>query len=470
MTDRPGWSRLSLRARLTLVATLIVTLLLFGGGLFLIRDSRAALERSLDAQVAGVAREVAGQLQGGTEPSAVVVRPGTGPFPQPAIQIRDPRGDLVASITEGFTSESGNRPPVLLDTGPAIRLGPIPPPEPAPPIPSLHRLGGASGWSVTRLGVQRAGRSYVVLAGAPYSVVRPVLAPLEDRLRLAIPVVGVVTALLAYFLARRALRPVELIRAEAESVTESSLSRRVPEPRADDEVGRLARTFNAMLARLQAGQLRQRQFVSDASHELRSPVAILRSSLEVAAAHPGSTDWPAMVDDLLAVTGRLERLVDDLLLLARQGEAGVVLPTEQVDLDEVVRDEVRMRAAAPLVLAHVDAARVIGSRHDLSHAIANLLDNAARHAASRVEVTLRRDGALAVLCVDDDGPGIPPCDRDRVFERFVRLDPGRGRDAGGAGLGLAVVRETVRLYGGVATVTDSALGGARLVLKFPLVA
>ncbi|HVF15024.1 MAG TPA: ATP-binding protein, partial [Acidimicrobiales bacterium] len=128
----------------------------------------------------------------------------------------------------------------------------------------------------------------------------------------------------------------------------------------------------------------------------------------------------------------------------------------------------RIRAAAPLVLAHVDAARVLGSRHDLSCAVANLLDNATRYAADKAEVSLRRDGAHAVLCVEDDGPGIPPPDRDRVFERFVRLDPGRGRAAGGAGLGLAVVRETASAHGGVATVTDSALGGARFVLELPL--
>lgn len=308
----------------------------------------------------------------------------------------------------------------------------------------------------------------MVLAGAPYTVVGPALAPFEDRLRVAVPIAGLLTAVLASLLAQRALRPVERMREEAQAVTETSLSRRVPEPATNDEIGRLARTFNGMLARLEAAQSRQRQFVSDASHELRSPVAVLRSSLEVARAHPESTSWPDTVGDLLAVTDRLEHLVDDLLLLARLGEAGRPVPDDEVDLDEVVGEEVRLRAALPVSLTRLEAARVTGSRGDLGRVVANLLDNATRYARTTVEVSVRRNGSSVVLAVDDDGPGVPAAESDRVFERFVRLDAGRARTGGGAGLGLAVVRETVAAHGGATTVTGSPLGGARFLVTLPL--
>lgn len=461
--------RLSLRTRIALVATAVVTVLLWAGGRLIVRDSSAALERSLDTHVAAAAGDVAGQLREGRSTEEILLSPGNGPFPQPTVQIRTPDGALRASVAQGFSLSYGpdDGPPPL--ARPAVPVGPpSPPAPPEPPEPALHLLDAAAGWSVARVEVAGADRNLVVLAGAPYTVVGPALAPFEDRLRVAVPIAGLLTAVLASLLAQRALRPVERMREEAQAVTETSLSRRVPEPATNDEIGRLARTFNGMLARLEAAQSRQRQFVSDASHELRSPVAVLRSSLEVARAHPESTSWPDTVGDLLAVTDRLEHLVDDLLLLARLGEAGRPVPDDEVDLDEVVGEEVRLRAALPVSLTRLEAARVTGSRGDLGRVVANLLDNATRYARTTVEVSVRRNGSSVVLAVDDDGPGVPAAESDRVFERFVRLDAGRARTGGGAGLGLAVVRETVAAHGGATTVTGSPLGGARFLVTLPL--
>lgn len=463
-----------LRLRITLAAAVVVTALLWGGGLLLLRDSRAALHRSLDAQVTGIAREVAGQLQSGAAPSSIMLRPGDGPFADPAVQVRSTEGELLAQIAEGLILEFRRLAPRLGDGGlafgdaePAVPLDPRPPSRPPDPAPPLQRLATTDSWSVVAVHVAREGTDYVVYAGSPYAVVEPVLQPLEERLRVAVPLAGFVAALLSYVLGGRALRPVERIRAEAEAVTETSLARRVPEPATNDEIGKLARTFNRMLGRLEAAQTRQRQFISDASHELRSPVTIMRSTLEIASAHPTTTDWQATAADLLAATDRMERLVDDLLLLARRDEA----PTsaaEEVDLDQIVLEETQLRPLAPISLGQIVPSRLLGSRRDLGHAVANLLDNAVWWCTSSVRISLRHEGAIAVLRVEDDGPGIPAEDRQTVFERFVRLDDSRQRTSGGAGLGLAVVSEAVRAHGGTVAVFDSDMKGAAFVVTLPL--
>ncbi|MEU8987037.1 ATP-binding protein [Streptomyces sp. NPDC048558] len=271
---------------------------------------------------------------------------------------------------------------------------------------------------------------------------------------------GVVAAV-TWLVTRRALRPVEGIRREMAAITASEdLARRVPEPDTHDEVARLARTTNETLAALETSVERQRRFVADASHELRSPIASLRTQLEVGVAHPELLDVPGAVED----TVRLQRLAADLLLLARL-DAGEGPGDKRVDLGEVAWREARGRKN---VAVEADVAEVAGSRGQLERVLGNLLDNAQRHARDAVTVSVGRDGDWAVAAVADDGDGVAEADRERIFERFVRLDEARTRDDGGAGLGLAIARDVAQRHGGTLTVRDAPAGGALFELRLPL--
>jgi signal transduction histidine kinase len=263
------------------------------------------------------------------------------------------------------------------------------------------------------------------------------------------------------------LQPVEAIRARTAGIGAADLSARVPVPATGDEVAALAGTMNAMLGRLESSARAQRAFVSDAGHEMRSPVAVIRTELEVAQRAGLSA---TTLSDVLSETDRLEHLVDDLLMLARADEGQVQLHQEDVDVDDLLEGErVRLRCRAGLVVtATIRPARVQGDRAALARVVRNLVDNAARHAAGRVHLSCRRDGDEVEFEVDDDGPGVPAAERERVFERFVRLDEARSRLDGGSGLGLAIVRELVRAHGGRVQLTDGGpLPGARVVIRLP---
>jgi signal transduction histidine kinase len=228
--------------------------------------------------------------------------------------------------------------------------------------------------------------------------------------------------------------------------------------------------MNRMLERLERGQERQRRFVSDASHELRSPVASIRQHAELALAHPANVSTGDLARTVLDEDLRVQRLVEDLLLLARMDERTAEARPQEVDLDDVVFQEVervRQVDGTTIDASGVSAGRVLGDGRRLTRLVGNLLENAARHARSAIGVALVEDGDQVVLQVDDDGPGVPPEHRQRVFERFVRLDEARDRDAGGAGLGLAIVAEVAALHGGEARALDSPLGGARFEVRLP---
>jgi signal transduction histidine kinase len=301
------------------------------------------------------------------------------------------------------------------------------------------------------------------------------IAGLRTALWIGIPVLVALIGLLAWLLVGRALRPVERIRAEVDDISHGTLHRRVVVPATDDELARLAGTMNDMLDRLDDAASRQRRFVSDAAHELRSPLACIRTTVEVAVADPSPARWDGVAGTLVDESDRLGQLIDDLLALALLDEGSASADNAEVDLDDLVRTEVqRQRAAGRAVeLGSVTPAKVRGDMRMLERAIRNLIDNAVRHARSRVQVGVEvRDdgGTTAVLSVDDDGPGIPNGDRERVFERFARLDEGRARDAGGSGLGLAVVRAVAERHRGTAVAGTGLLGGAHLEVRLPSVA
>jgi signal transduction histidine kinase len=245
----------------------------------------------------------------------------------------------------------------------------------------------------------------------------------------------------------------------------------VDEPGTNDEVHRLARTLNDMLARLNLAQASQQRFISDASHELRSPLAVLRQYAELLRDHPERVEGGELARVVLDEGARLESLVQGMLVLARADEAALHLDRRDVDLDDLLLEEAkRLRGVEGLDVrtTGITAVRVRGDRALLSQMVRNLVDNAARHSRARISLSVRRGAESATLVVSDDGPGIAPDDRERAFERFVRLDPGRAREHGGSGLGLAIVAEIVRAHGGTARIEQSVeLGGARLVVKLP---
>ncbi|MFB4320062.1 sensor histidine kinase [Actinomadura sp. 21ATH] len=307
--------------------------------------------------------------------------------------------------------------------------------------------------------------SVVVYAGKPMPSIL-VTGLLELLLALAVVLLSAAAAWITWHIVGRTLRPVEQIRAQLAEISASDLSRRVPEPAGEDEIAELARTANATLDRLERAVARQRQFASDASHELRTPIAGLRANLEDASMHPEDTDLTDTVRSALRDTDRLESIVTDLLLLARIG-TGAPGAEEDIDLGALAETEIARHPSLPVIDTHLPRGVLVrGVRMQIVRLLANLLDNAERYGGGKVEVALRRNGATAELSVTDDGPGIPEADRERVFQRFTRLDTARSRGAGGTGLGLAIAREIAQAHGGTLKVDDHP-AGTRFTLTLP---
>ncbi|MEJ7743045.1 MAG: HAMP domain-containing sensor histidine kinase [Nocardioidaceae bacterium] len=242
-------------------------------------------------------------------------------------------------------------------------------------------------------------------------------------------------------------------------------------PASADEIGRLAVTMNDMLDRLEAARTRQMEFVADASHELQSPLTAFRAQLEVALAHPRGLDWPELAFDLLIDGDRMERLVHDLLFLAKEdsGQAGRL--DEPVDLEMVVLEEVaqlRSRTALVFDTSRVSPAPTQGNRQELSRLVRNVVENAARYADSQVVIELEATPGKILLAVSDDGPGVPVEQRERIFERFARVEGARARSDGGTGLGLAIARSIAERHGGTISLdTPAEPAGARFVIQLP---
>lgn len=458
----------SVRARAALAAALAMAAVLATGGLWLYTLTRTNLLDNTTGRTELAARKVAAQVDTRTLPPG-----GRLPAPESGVDlvlVRDAAGRTVAT--------SGG------------------PPE-APGLSGLTALRPASGQDSrstvlppARPGAERRAAVVVETPGppgahdqhAPYAVyAMTVLSDVDDATRATAlgllagaPPLIAFSAALAWWVTGHALRPVTAIRTELAAVTASELDRRVPDPGGADEIARLARTVNDTLDRLERSDARQRQFTADASHELRNPLAAVRSRLEVALAreHPDRESVAAALAD----TERLQRIAADLLLLARLDGGPAPRAAEPVDLALLAAEDAARRPAprVPLRLEARAPVPAYGDPARLERALANLVDNALRHARSGVLVRAvgvgdgDRDGdGWAVLEVTDDGPGIPEADRARVFERFVRLDADRGRASGGTGLGLAIAREIARAHGGDVRALEAPGGGARLELRIP---
>jgi signal transduction histidine kinase len=355
---------------------------------------------------------------------------------------------------------------VLDDSGFVVLSNLVDVPAPAAPSATVRSLDRQfrqldEGQIATSRRVETPDGDRTVVVASPLARVARSVELLRETLVLGSPFLLLLVGLVAWIAVGRALSPIERLRAEASDISSRTLDRRLEEPATGDEVDRLARTMNQLLDRVEEASRRQHRFVADASHELRSPLATLRAVLEVAAA---SGEQPA-AHASLADVHRLEVLVDDLLTRARLEEPEGVLT--EVDLDELVGEEVSRVRGVAVRTSEVSGGRVVGSPRQLTSVVRNLLENASRHARSRVAVEVRTVEGTVVLAVTDDGDGIPPADRERVFERFMRLDDARTRSSGGVGLGLALVRRVVEHHGGTVTVGAAVEGGARVEVRLP---
>ena len=445
----------SMRTRITLAAVVVVGLALAVAAVTLVRLVHDSLLESLDEASEVLVDDIATRLAAGALPEVIPVAGGSGDDDL-VIQVVDNQRRVVATSENHLV-----RTPMVTEVPATRRLRMT---ARLPIDPGEHfRIYG-------RRAVSASGEPVIVYVASEFERVRRTEQVVRRAVEVGVPGLLGVVGLFVWLLVGRALRPVESIRRQVAAISESALDRRVPEPALDNEIGRLARTMNAMLDRLQHSAERQRRFVSDASHELRSPLASTRATLEVAITHPESTTLAATAADALAETERMERLVADLLFLARGDESRLLADPEPVDVDDLVDHEVvrlRSRGRVTVDASKVSAGRTWGVAGHLGQAVRNLLENAERHARSAVSVSLAHDGADLLLTVTDDGPGVAPEDRDRIFDRFVRLDEARARDQGGAGLGLAITREIVAAHGGAVHLDDAPGGGARFVVRLP---
>lgn len=442
----------SLRVRLVATTVAVLAVALAAGGWMIIRSVEGTQQARLRVEVERRLDLVAKRLEAGDDLGSALAAAG----PIGLVQLRDPQSGEVLFVAGPVTGTIEDA-TIPLD-------GPLP----APGEQVAARVAETPGIGVELETVTRTVRTpdgpVTVQAAAPADEVARSVAAVQRALLLGLPVLLTMVTSAAWVLVGRALRPVEEMRRQVEAISGSTLHRRVPEPDTGDEVARLARTMNHMLDRLEDSSTRQREFISDASHELRSPVATIRTELEVAQASDDASGLRGAVERALAEEERLEQLLGDLLLLATV--QGGDTTWDPVPLDDVIRSEAsRARRLRVAVIEPLPEAHVPGRRTQLERVAANLLDNATRHARSTVEVRLAVDGDEVVLTVDDDGPGIPEADRERVFNRFTRLDEGRARAEGGAGLGLALARTIVQRHGGTLKAVSSPLGGARLLTR-----
>ncbi|GAA4082352.1 sensor histidine kinase [Nonomuraea soli] len=433
------WRRQSLRFRLTAVAATVLAFALALSASVFLSVLTTSLTNASDEAMTQRAQAVRVMADAGTVPRVLTSTEGT------IIQVLD-AGGRITHATPG-----ADRLVPLLNAerrGGALASG-----EPA----FSHDSSGP-----LRVIALRADRGQSVLAARPVRGLDQSVRVAGRVLLIGTPALTIVLAVASWLIIGRTLRPISSLREGATEITHTARSRRLPVPVSRDEVHALATTLNDMLGRLEEAERRQRALVSDAAHELRSPLASIRLQLEVALGHPAGADWIETAEGVLEDTLRLSRLAEDLLALARLDErGGTPARHDPVELESVVR---RVAERYPSVrVTRCEPVLVEGDELDLGRVLTNLLDNAVRHAEATVEVRLTSDGTLTVT---DDGPGIPEADMERVFNRFTRLDEGRGRDQGGAGLGLAIVRETVRAHGGSVHLEDAG-PGLRAVVRLP---
>ena len=455
------WRRRSLRARLTLTAAAGLALALAGVAILLVGTLSVALDRGLDNSARQTAREVAALVDANRLPDPVPVAAGTA-----VVQVIDSGGRIVAA------SAGADR---LVPLLPAARAASVARTQTGTlldgrpyGLPEFLRVVAVPGQ-----------RGEIVIAAVSFYAVSDSLATVAHALLFGTPALLLLMVWVSWLLTGSTLRPITALRLGAEQVTATGVPRGLPVPEARDEVHSLAVTLNDMLSRLEGAQQRQRQFVSDTAHELRSPIASIRAQLEVALDHPGTQEWEQTARDVLADTMRLSQLAEDLLVLARleeraglaRGGGPAAATSGTVDLATLVTGTTGRYAPArvPVSVSAPAPCPVAGDADALRRMLVNLIDNAVRYARSRVTVAVAAADGSVLVTVTDDGPGIATFDQERAFERFTTLDGARVRrdgDVSGAGLGLAIVRATAHAHGGTTWLED-AEPGLRVAVRLP---
>jgi two-component system, OmpR family, sensor kinase len=394
-------------------------------------------------------------------------------------------GAAIAGDTGGRLIEHGESYAQLVDDGRVVDA--TPPLRRAPVLvreqlraagrgPLFANLGPVPGLNdpsrVLARPVERQGRRLVLIVGATRQDDNETLASFRNELLVAGPVALLLASIAGYLLAGFALRPVEAMRRRATEISAETPGERLPVPATNDELERLGETLNGMIERLEDALQRERDFVADAGHELRTPLALLRTELELALRHGRS---PGELREALAASvrevDRLTQLAEDLLLIARSERGRIPLSVEQLEADELlasVASRFRWRAdesGRALVHDAPSGASLRGDRLRLEQALANLVDNALRHGDGRVSLRAATSNGRVELHVEDEGHGFPPAFLDHAFERFSRADS--ARSGPGAGLGLSIVRLIAEAHGGCAEAANARGGGADVWLVLP---
>ena len=439
-----------IRLRITALAMAVVAVVLIITSVALLASQRRILTNNLDEVLRNNSLTIERDYTTGQLASVV----GGQGDEDAVVQVVDADGRILAS-TANFGSEPALPSPAVGRS--MVRTVHLPTDE------SRYRL------------LSRSVEGVVIHTATPIDDVEESVSALRRGLLVTTPAVAIVIGLLVWWLVGRTLRPVELIRAQVAEISGANLDRRVSEPATGDEIARLANTMNAMLARLEAASARERRLVADASHELRSPLARMRTELEVDLSHPQAADLTATHRSVLEEVDNLTRLVNDLLHLARSDASESDALADRMEHVPIAIDELVL-AEAELMRAGTDAsietscesgAVVRGDPRQIARAVRNVCDNAARHASSRIDLSTRYDGGVVEVAVTDDGPGIPMSERRRVFERFARLDDSRQSASGGAGLGLAIARDIVRRHGGTIGIEGPEGAGSTFVISLP---
>lgn len=440
--------RRGIRFRVTAVAVGVLTLILVLGGVVVVALQRSSLITTVDQALIQRADDLTALVAGADFDGSFPAGAGDG-----FAQLVAADGRVVAATT----NLSGADPlPVGFPDGDSD------------PIRTISGLGGDD--DSFRVLSRPVGEGAVLHVGSEFEVVAEAAESLIGLLVVVLPLLILASAGLIWWMVGRTLSPVERIRAEVAEIKPDELQRRVPEPGTGDEIDRLAETMNEMLTRLQSSTERQKRFVADASHELRSPLTRIRTALELET-RTGKRVAAGDDKDLLEDVIEMQRLVEDLLYLAR-AEDGAAEPIRQaLDLDDLVISEahrIRGENRVEFDLSGVSGAHVNADPVQLRRAVRNLLENAQRHANQHVSVALVEQAGEAVLTVVDDGLGIPESDSERIFDRFTRLDDSRTLETGGSGLGLSIARNIVHSHGGSLRLATSETAGAVFELRLPL--
>ncbi|WP_230085258.1 sensor histidine kinase [Arthrobacter sp. AQ5-05] len=445
-----------MRKRATLTAVTVVALALITGGVLLLVLLQASLIATTETVAKNKAADVAALINSQDVSEAAQSMADTARSGQ-FVQIISPQGAVVASSERSIrtTPLSDSRP------GPGKTM--------VDSVSSLQSIGDTDTFLIVASGVNTEQGTYTVVVASTVQVQTDSVTTVAWFLLGATPLLLLVVGSAVWFLVGRSLRQVERIRDQVDHIDASRLSERVEVPATHDEIHRLALTMNSMLNKLQTSDAEQRRFVSDASHELRSPLATISAGLEIATADPSGDTWRALQDMLSGETARMRYLVDELLTLAKANDGGIHITFQDVDLDDVLATEIRR--LRPLTTHTISAslvpARVTGDAQRLGQVLRNVLDNANRHARSTIaiELTSGPDGVRVVI--DNNGDLVPAADRERIFERFVRLDQSRSRESGGSGLGLAIAASIMSAHHGSLTASQAPSGDCRFELHLP---